>query len=162
MNHIEARLDGRGLRVGLVVARFNHEITQRLLEGCEQRLAELGCREVDALWVAGALEIPLAAQQAARTGRYDALVAIGAVIRGDTSHFDYVCRGVTDGVGRVALDCGLPVAFCVLTTDDEQQALERAAKPGEPGSNKGREAAEVAVELARLLERLGPEGRRGG
>jgi len=161
MNHIEARRDGTGLRVGLVISRFNPEITGRLLEGCEQRLAELGCREVDALWVAGAFEIPLAAQQAARTGRYDALVAIAAVIRGDTAHFDYVCRAVTDGVGRVALDAGLPIAFCVLTTEDEDQAFARAAKPGEPGENKGREAAEVVVEMARLVERLGTE-RAGG
>jgi len=161
MNHIEARPDGKGLRLGIVVARFNAEITGRLLEGCRQRLAELGCHEIDALWVPGAFEIPLAAQEAARSGRYDALVAIGAVVRGDTAHFDYVCRAVTDGVGRVALDCRLPVAFCVLTTLDEQQALERAAKPGEPGSNKGREAAEVAVGMARLLEALGARGRRG-
>jgi 6,7-dimethyl-8-ribityllumazine synthase len=161
MNSIEVRSDGRGLRVGLVVARFNSEITERLLEGCARRLGELGCREPDVLRVAGAFEIPLAAQQAARSGRYDALVAIGAVIRGDTAHFDYVCQGVTEGVARVALDCALPIAFCVLTTDDEAQALARAARPGEPGANKGREAAEVAVEMARLLESLRGSGARG-
>ena len=154
MNTIEVRLDARALRVGLVVARFNPEITERLLEGCARRLEQLGCRAVDVMRVAGAFEIPLAAQQAARTGRYDALVAIGAVIRGDTPHFDYVCQGVTDGVARVALDCALPIAFCVLTTDDEAQALERAARPGEPGVNKGCEAAEVAVEMARRLGAL--------
>jgi 6,7-dimethyl-8-ribityllumazine synthase len=147
--------------VGLVVSRFNEAITQRLLDGCQRRLAELGCPDADTLWVPGAFEIPLAAQQAARSGRYDALVAIGAVIRGDTAHFEYVCQGVTEGVARVALDCALPVAFCVLTVDDEAQALERAAKPGEPGSNKGCEAAEVAVEMARLLADLRPERRDG-
>jgi 6,7-dimethyl-8-ribityllumazine synthase len=161
MDQSDVRPDGTGLRVALVVARFNLEITQRLLDGCRRRLTELGCRESETLWVAGAFEIPLAAQQAARTGRYDALVAIGAVIRGDTAHFDYVCQGVTDGVARVALDCALPIAFCVLTVDDEQQALERAARPGEPGVNKGCEAADVAVEMARLLERL-PAGTRRG
>jgi 6,7-dimethyl-8-ribityllumazine synthase len=155
MKQVEVRLEGRGLRMGLVVARFNPEITERLRDGCGDRLAELGCADVDVFSVAGAFEIPLAAQQAARTGRYAALVAIAAVIRGDTAHFDYVCNAVTDGVGRVALDTGVPIAFCVLTTDDEAQALERAARPGESGVNKGREAAEVAVEMARLLEALG-------
>jgi 6,7-dimethyl-8-ribityllumazine synthase len=161
MNSIEVPLDGRGLRVGVVVARFNPEITERLLEGCARRLEELGCREVDVLGVAGAFEIPLAAQQAARSGRYDALVAIGAVIRGDTAHFEYVCQGVTEGVARVALDCATPIAFCVLTTDDEEQALARAARPGEPGANKGSEAADVAVEMARLLAVVGGKGRHG-
>ena len=102
------------------------------------------------LWVPGAFEIPLAAQRAARTGHYDGLVAIGAVVRGDTPHFDYVCQGVTDGVGRVALSENLPIAFCVLTTETIEQALERAAKPEEPGCNKGAEAAEVVVEMVNL------------
>jgi 6,7-dimethyl-8-ribityllumazine synthase len=159
MKQIEVRLDGRGLRVGMVVARFNPEITLRLRDGCAARLAEIGCADVDVFSVAGAFEIPLIAQQAARTGRYHALVAIAAVIRGDTAHFDYVCNAVTDGVGRVGLDTGVPIAFCVLTTDDDAQALERAALPGEPGVNKGREAAEVAVEMARLLEALARPGR---
>ena len=158
MRTIESRLDGRGLRVAAVVARFNHLITLRLLEGCAGRLAELGCDDVDVLWVPGAFEIPLAAQQAARSGRYDAIVAIGCVVRGDTPHFEYVCQGVTDGVGRVALAENLPIAFCVLTTETVEQALDRAAKPGEPGSNKGAEAAEVAVEMVSLSRSL--EGRR--
>jgi 6,7-dimethyl-8-ribityllumazine synthase len=157
MRTIESRLDGRGLRVAAVVARFNHLITLRLLEGCAERLAELGCEDVDVLWVPGAFEIPLAAQQAARSGRYDAIVAIGCVVRGDTPHFEYVCQGVTDGVGRVALAENLPIAFCVLTTETVEQALDRAAKPGEPGSNKGAEAAEVAVEMVSLSRSL--EGR---
>jgi 6,7-dimethyl-8-ribityllumazine synthase len=157
MRTLEARLDGRGMRVAAVVARFNHLITLRLLEGCSARLAELGCEPLDVLWVPGAFEIPLAAQRAARTGRYDALVAIGCVVRGDTPHFDYVCQGVTDGVGRVALAENLPIAFCVLTTETVEQALDRAAKPGERGSNKGAEAAEVAVEMVSLARAL--EGR---
>jgi len=150
MQTLETRLDGRGARVGVVVSRFNHLITLRLLEGCPARLSELGCNDVDALWVPGAFEIPLAAQRAARSGRYDALVAIGAVVRGDTPHFEYVCQGVTDGVGRVALAENLPIAFCVLTTETVEQALERAAKPGETGVNKGAEAAEVVVEMLSL------------
>jgi 6,7-dimethyl-8-ribityllumazine synthase len=156
MRTIETRLDARGLRIAAVVARFNHLITSRLLDGCAARLAELGGESLDVLWVPGAFEIPLAAQQAARTRRYDGLVAIGTVIRGDTPHFEYVCQGVTDGVGQVGLTENLPIAFCVLTTETVEQALERAAKSGEPGSNKGAEAAEVVVEmvnLARALER---------
>ena len=151
MRTIEVKLDGAGLRIAVIASRFNQSVSHRLLDGCVARLDELGCQEVDVLWVPGAFEIPLAALQAARTGRYDALVAVGAVIRGDTAHFDYVCRGVTDGLGRVGLECGRPVGFGVLTTDTVEQALERAAVPGEPGSNKGAEAAEVAVEMVGLL-----------
>src|SRR5215472_7537634 len=154
MRTLETRLDGTGLKLAAVVARFNHPITLRLLEGCAARLEELGCGALDVLWVPGAFEIPLAAQRAARSGRYDGLVAIGAVVRGDTPHFDYVCQGVTDGVGRVALAENLPIAFCVLTTDTVEQALERAAKPEEPGSNKGAEAAEVVVEMIHLARTL--------
>jgi len=145
-------LDGSGLAIAVVASRFNHPITLRLVEGAGARLAELGCEEVDVCWVPGAFELPLAAQAAAATGRYRAIVALGVVIRGETPHFEYVCQGVTDGCQRVALDWRLPVAFGVLTTDTVEQALARAAKPGEEGGNKGAEAAEVAVEMARLLE----------
>jgi len=154
MRTVETQLDARGLRVAAVVSRFNHLITARLLEGCAARLSELGCESLDVVWVPGAFEIPLAAQNAARTGRYDGLVAIGAVVRGDTPHFEYVCQGVTDGVGRVALAESLPIAFCVLTTETVEQALERAAKPEEPGCNKGAEAAEVVVEMVNLARAL--------
>jgi 6,7-dimethyl-8-ribityllumazine synthase len=150
----EIPLDGAGLRVAVIVARFNHLVTHRLLDGCQSRLQELGCQSVDVAWVPGALEIPVAARVAAESGRYDALVALGVVIRGDTPHFDYVCRGVTDGVTAVAQATRIPVAFGVVTTEDADQALARAARAGEPGCNKGREAAEVAVEMARLLGRL--------
>jgi 6,7-dimethyl-8-ribityllumazine synthase len=151
---LESRLDGRGIRVGVVVSRFNHPLSRRLLEGCAARLEELGCESVDVMWVPGAFEIPLAARAAGESGRYDALVAVGVVIRGDTPHFDYVCRAVTDGCREVGLGLGLPVAFCVLTTETVEQALERAALPGEAGSNKGAEAAEVAIEMAQLLAAL--------
>lgn len=155
MPEIPSRIDGRGRRVAVVVSRFNHPISRRLLEGCERRLEQLGCADVEVLWVPGAFEIPLAAQSAAETGRYDAIVALGVVIRGDTPHFDYVCRGVTDGLREVGLRARVPVAFGVLTTDTAEQALERAAKPGEAGSNKGEEAAEVALEMAHVLAALG-------
>jgi len=138
----------------VVVSRFNHPVSHRLLDGCLARLRELGCEDVDVLWVPGAFEIPLAAGAAADTGRYDALVAVGAVIRGETPHFDFVCRGVTDGLQQVSLRVGCPVAFGVLTTDTVEQALQRAADPGGTGKNKGAEAAEVALEMAGLLASL--------
>lgn len=154
MPDIETSLDGTGVRVAVVVARFNHLITRRLLDGCQSRLAELGCESVDVAWVPGVFEIPIAARVAAESGRYDAVISLGVVIRGGTPHFDYVCRGVTDGVGAVAQSTRVPVAFGVLTTEDAEQALDRAALPGEPGRNKGAEAAEAAVEMARLLGQL--------
>ncbi len=102
----------------------------------------------------GAFEIPITMQSAAETGRYDALIAVGAVIRGETAHFDYVCQGVTDGLRDVSLRSRIPVAFGVLTTESVEQALERAAAPGDSGKNKGAEAAEVALEMANLLSTL--------
>jgi len=158
MQTIETQLDGRGLRAGIVVARFNHLINRRLLDACTDRLQELGCDQIETMWVPGAFELPLAAQQAAESGRYDALVAIGVVIRGGTPHFDYVCRAVTDGIREVGLATRVPIAFCVLTTDTVEQALDRAARPDEPGVNKGAEAADVVVEMSSLLGQLGKGG----
>ncbi len=158
MRTFEMELDAAGLRVAVVVSRFNHLISRRLLDACTARLSELDCQDVDVLWVPGAFEIPLAARAAARTGNYSAVVALGAVIRGATAHFEYVCRGVTDGCQRVALETGVPVAFGVLTTDSAEQALERAATAGEKGKNRGRDAADAAVEMARLLDAVGAEG----
>lgn len=155
MRTIETKLAGQGMRIGMVVARFNHLITRRLLEGCEGRLRQLGCAETEVMWVPGAFEVPLAVQEAAQSGRYDALVAIAVVVRGETPHFEYVCRGVADGVRQVGLEQRIPVAFCVLTTETVDQALMRAARPGEPGMNKGAEAAEVAIEMTSLLAELG-------
>ena len=154
MRTFETEIDGRDRRIAVVAGRFNHPITRRLLDGCSERLKEAGCSEVDVLWVPGAFEIPLAAQTAARTGRYDAVVALAAVIRGGTPHFDYVCRAVADGVQQVGLETGVPVAFGVLTTENVEQALDRASAPGE-GRNIGAEAAEVALEMAALLEQVG-------
>src|SRR5262249_27537213 len=120
MNVFESRLDAAGLRVGVVVARFNHLICARLLEGCAGELRRRGLRERarDVAWVPGAFEIPLAASGLAASGRYDALVALGVVVRGGTPHFEYVCRGVAEGVMRAMLDRGVPIALGVLTVDD--------------------------------------------
>jgi 6,7-dimethyl-8-ribityllumazine synthase len=154
MRTIEVRPDGQGVRVAVVVSRFNQRVSSRLLEGCLSRLRELGCEDIDVFWVPGAFEIPLAAQVAIESGRYDAFVALGAVIRGGTAHFECVCQGVTDGLQQVSLRTGASVAFGVLTTDNAEQALKRSAAPGEPGSNKGAEVAEVALEMASLIALL--------
>jgi 6,7-dimethyl-8-ribityllumazine synthase len=148
-----SEVDAAGLRIAVVVSRFNHLVCAKLLEGCVARLEERGVRpdDVHVAWVPGAFEIPLAARALAASRRYDAVVALGAVIRGATPHFDYVCRAVTDGVREVMRDTGVPVAFGVLTTDDLGQALARAG--GEDG-HKGDEAALAAVEMARLAPRL--------
>jgi len=151
--------DASELRFGIVVSRFNHMVSLRLLEGCTAELDRRGCRESDihVAWVPGAFEIPQTARILAQSGRYDALVALGAVIRGGTPHFDYVCRAVTDGVREVIRDTGIPVAFGVLTTDDVEQAL---ARTGGAQGNKGEEAALAAIEMARLRPLLsGPPSR---
>ena len=139
--------DATGLRVAIVVSRFNHLITVRLLEGCVAELEARGASPDDlhVAWVPGAFEIPHAARTLAMSGRYDAIVTLGVVIRGGTPHFEYVCRAVTDAVREIVRDSGLPVGFGVLTTDDAAQALARAG--GEHG-NKGAEAALAAIEMA--------------
>jgi 6,7-dimethyl-8-ribityllumazine synthase len=138
------------LRFGVVVSRFNHPVSVRLLEACTRELEKRGADPADihVAWVPGAFEIPLAARALAQSGRYDAIVTLGAVIRGGTPHFDYVCRGVADGVREVMRDSSVPVAFGVLTTDDVEQALARA---GGSEGNKGEEAALAAIEMARLM-----------
>ncbi len=145
------RFDARGLRVALVAARFNHLISVRLIEGARTALLARGASAADLhlFWVPGAFEIPQAARRLAESGRFDAIVTLGSVIRGGTPHFDYVCRGVTDGVREVMRTTNVPVAFGVLTTDDIEQALSRA---GGSEGNKGAEVALAAVEMARLFE----------
>jgi 6,7-dimethyl-8-ribityllumazine synthase len=154
MRSFETCVDARGLRVAVVVARFNHLVSARLLEGCAGELERRGARpeDVHVAWVPGAFEIPLAARALAASGRYDAIVTLGVVVRGGTPHFEYVCRGVTDGVQAVMRDLSVPVAFGVLTVDDVAQALERS---GGSEGNKGAEAAVAAIEMARLVARLG-------
>lgn len=142
-----------GLRFGIVVARFNHAISSALLEGCVQELLQRGAASdaIHVAWVPGAFEIPFVARALAASGRYDAIVTLGAVIRGGTPHFDYVCRAATDGVREAARDTGVPVLFGVLTTDDVEQALARC---GGLEGNKGSEVGLAAVEMARLRASL--------
>jgi 6,7-dimethyl-8-ribityllumazine synthase len=149
----ESSLDASRLRFAVVVGRFNQLVSAKLLEACSTELRRRGAAEDDVhvAWVPGAFEIPLAARALAASGRYDAIVALGAVIRGGTPHFDYVCNGVTDGVREVMRDTSVPVAFGVLTCDDVDQALARA---GGAEGNKGAEAALAAIEMARLAPRL--------
>ncbi|MCB9834231.1 MAG: 6,7-dimethyl-8-ribityllumazine synthase [Planctomycetes bacterium] len=149
MPMLEGPLDGDGLRIGIVVARFNEFVTRALLEGARRGLAETGLRDFDRteVWVPGAVEIPLLGQALLGRDDCDAVIGLGCVIRGDTAHFDYVCKAVTEGCTRVALDAGKPFIFGVLTVDRPEQALERA---GDGPDNKGFEAALAAVEMARL------------
>lgn len=157
MNLLEGNLRGDGLRIAIVVGRFNDFVTKRLLEGAVGTLERHGVAgdDVDVAWVPGAVEIPLLAARFAATGRYDAVVTLGAVIRGATSHYDQVCGMVASGVARAAADSGVPVVFGVVTTDTLEQAIERA---GAKAGNKGEDAARTAIEMATLLRRLGDGG----
>ena len=153
MKVYECSTDAQGLRFAIVVSRFNHLISFRLLEGCREELLSRGALDddIEVAWVPGAFEIPQAARTLAASGRYDAVVTLGTVIRGGTPHFEYVCTGVMDGVREVMRDTSVPVAFGLLTTDDVEQAIARAG--GEHG-NKGCEAALAAIEMARLMPRF--------
>lgn len=146
---LHGSLEGSGLRICVLVSRWNLFVTERLLEGALRRLRDAGVSEEDitVAWVPGAFELPLAARWAANSGRFDAVVCLGAVIRGETAHFDYVAGGAAHGIARVALDTGVPVAFGVLTCDTAEQALARA---GGTAGHKGEEAASTAIEMARL------------
>ncbi|MBB4660042.1 6,7-dimethyl-8-ribityllumazine synthase [Parvularcula dongshanensis] len=150
MKRIEASADGRGLRVCVVDTGWNEFIVERLTKGALGTLRKLGVAEDDVthVTVAGAFELPIAAKTAAETGRFDAVVALGCVIRGSTPHFDYVAGEAAKGIAKVGLDTGVPVIFGVLTTDTVEQAMDRA---GIKLGNKGAEAAAVAVETARTL-----------
>jgi len=145
--------DAPGVRVGLVAARFNGSIVERLLEGARRFLVEHGVREEDLLVVRvpGAWEIPAALDALAATGRVDALIALGVVIRGETPHFDYICNECAAGCARVTAQTAIPVGFGVLTCNDAEQATARA---GGKAGNKGEEAAEAALEMANLLGSL--------
>ncbi len=151
---VEGKLSSEGLRLALVTSRFNSFITDRLVEGALDAIARTGGDpdEVRVYKVPGAFEIPLVAKQLAASGRFDAVVCLGAVIRGSTPHFDYVASEVSKGVAQTALETGLPVTFGVLTTDSLEQAIERA---GSKAGNKGFEAAMAAVETANLLREEG-------
>lgn len=155
--------DASGLRFAVVVARFNAHITATLHDGCREELMSHGARDVDVstVDVPGCFELPLVAKTLAASGRFDAVVCLGAIIRGETPHFDYVSMGTAEGVQRASLDTGIPVIFGVLTTDNEEQALERA---GGRAGHKGREAALTAIEMALTMRRLRDvaEGERRG
>lgn len=150
---IEGKLDASGLRFGLLVSRFNSFIGERLVEGAMDALLRHGADAgaIDLVRVPGAFEIPLAARKMAASGRYDAVVCLGAVIRGSTPHFDYVAAEVSKGIASVSLESGLPIAFGVLTTDTLEQAIERA---GSKAGNKGADAAVSAIEMANLCRQL--------
>ena len=146
MNEIKVDLDGEGLRIAIVQARFNEAVGQALRASCLQELARLGVDSNDTFLatVPGALEIPLALSQLAETGRFDALIALGAVIRGETYHFEVVSNESAAGIARVALEFHIPIANGILTTEDDAQAMARA-------NEKGRDCAQAAVEMANLL-----------
>jgi len=153
MNIIEGNLLAENLRLAIVAGRFNEFITSKLIGGALDALQRHGVpeRTIDLIWAPGAFEIPLLAQKAAERGRYDAIICLGAVIRGATPHFDYVSSEVSKGVAAVSLRTGVPVIFGVLTTDTIEQAIERA---GTKAGNKGFDAALAAIEMANVLKAL--------
>lgn len=154
MNTIEGNLVATDLKIGIVVGRFNDFIGSRLLDGAVDTLKRHGANDSDITlaWVPGAFEIPLVAKKMAASGKYDAVITLGAVIRGATSHYDYVCSEVAKGVSSAADSTGVPVMFGVLTVDTIEQAIERA---GTKAGNKGAEVAVGAVEMANLVKQLG-------
>lgn len=153
MNTIDGALRGDGMRVGLVCGRFNDLITERLLAGARDALVRHGVADADitVVWVPGSFEIPIAARKLAASGRVDAVVTLGAVIRGATAHFDHVAGQCASGVMRAGLDTDVPVVFGVLTTDTIEQAIERA---GTKAGNKGAECAVAAIEMVAVLKQL--------
>ncbi len=153
MNIIEGHLGGKDFRIGIVVSRFNSFITEHLVAGAEDALKRHGiaAEKITVIWVPGAFEIPLVAKKAAESGKYDAVICLGAVIRGSTPHFDYVAAEVSKGVATVGMTTGVPVIFGVLTTDNIEQAIERA---GTKAGNKGWDAAMSALEMADLNGKL--------
>ena len=153
-NIIEGHISGKGLKFGIVVARFNEFITSKLLGGALDTLHrhEAKDEDVDVAWVPGAFEIPMVAKKMAESGQYDAVICLGTVIRGSTSHYDYVCNEVSKGIAQVGLSTGVPTIFGVLTTENIEQAIERA---GTKAGNKGADGAMAAMEMANLLKKVG-------
>ena len=153
MKTYEGELINRGIKVGIVAARFNEFITSKLLDGAMDGLTRHGLSEddVEVAWVPGAFEIPLIASKMVSTKKYDAVICLGAIIRGGTTHYDYVCSEVSKGIAHVALDSGVPVLFGVLTTENIEQAIERA---GTKAGNKGFDCAVSAIELVNLVKAI--------
>ena len=152
-NIIEGYISGKNLKFGIVAARFNEFIVSKLVGGALDTLHrhETADSDIDVAWVPGAFEIPLAAKKMAESGKYDAVLCLGAVIRGSTTHYDYVCSEVSKGVAQVGLQTGVPAIFGVVTTENIEQAIERA---GTKAGNKGADAAMAAMEMASLLGKL--------
>ena len=152
--HFEGVLLGKGLKFGLVASRFNEFITRKLVEGAQDALLRHGVNQedIEIAWVPGSFEIPLIAKRLAQTKRYDAVICLGAVVRGGTPHFDYIAAEVSKGIAKVSLDTGLPIIYGVITADTLEQAIERA---GTKMGNKGFDAAVTAIETANLLKDIG-------
>ena len=153
MRTLEGNLVSKNIRVGIVAARFNEFITSKLLGGAKDGLLRHDVRDedIDVAWVPGAFEIPLIASKMAKSGKYDAVICLGAVIRGATSHYDYVCNEVSKGIATVSLESGIPVLFGVLTTENIEQAIERA---GTKAGNKGYDCALSAIEMVNLIREI--------
>jgi len=151
MKVLEGNFDGKGLRVGIIAGRFNEFISSKLIGGAEDALKRHGVDgdNIELAWTPGAYEMPLVAQKMAKSGKYDAVITLGAVIKGSTPHFDYVCSEVSKGVASVSLETGVPVVFGVLTTNTIEEAIERA---GTKAGNKGFDAGMTAIEMVNLLK----------
>ena len=147
----EGNFSMQGARVAVITARWNSQVTDGLRDGALRALARHNVQAVEDFYVPGAFELPLAAQRAAKTGRFEAIITLGCVIRGDTPHFDYVCAETTRGIGEVSLNQDIPVAFGLLTTDNLQQAMDRA---GDNNENKGEEAALTVLEMLELFKNM--------
>ena len=153
MKVLEGKLNAEGLKFGIVAARFNEFIVSKLVSGCEDCLLRHGAEasDITLAWVPGAYEIPMAAKKMAESKKYDAVIALGCVIRGATPHFDYVCAEAAKGIAQVSMQSGVPVAFGVLTTENIQQAVERA---GTKAGNKGVDCAMAAIEMVNLFKSM--------
>ena len=153
MKTLEGKLTAKNMKIAIVVARFNEFITSKLLSGCIDCLIrhEAADEDLTVAWVPGAFEIPMAAKKLAESGKYDAVICLGAVIRGATPHFDYVCAEASKGIAQVSMQTGVPVAFGVLTTENIQQAVERA---GTKAGNKGVDCAMTAMEMVNLINEM--------
>lgn len=153
MKTLEGKLTAKNMKIAIVVARFNEFITSKLLSGCVDCLIrhEAADEDLTVAWVPGAFEIPMAAKKLAESGKYDAVICLGAVIRGATPHFDYVCAEASKGIAQVSMQTGVPVAFGVITTENIQQAVERA---GTKAGNKGVDCAMTAMEMVNLFKEM--------
>ena len=153
MNKVEGKLVANGAKIGIVAARFNEFIVSKLVSGAEDALLrhDVNADDITVAWVPGAFEIPLIASKMAKSGKYDAVICLGAIIRGSTSHYDLVCNEAAKGIAQVSLNSDIPVMFGVITTENIEQAIERA---GSKAGNKGSECAEGAIEMINLIREI--------